>query len=275
MKKNSLILLLVFAVCFFAITSCSKKKADSSAAVSENAVEALKARGVLIMGYDVQFPPLAYTDDNGDLIGYDVELATEVANRLGVELKPLPIDWDDKDNELENGTIDCIWSGYTITEPRKKAHSLTFPYLTNDQVLIVRKEGAVKSFTDLKGRVIGLRSASSSEDAVNSNPSFRNTLGDIIEYKDNKTCLDDLKVGAIDAMVMDGCFAYFLATKTGEPFDVIKTPLSSEEYSICFRKNEPELRDEVEKILLEMAADGTIAQYTTKWFGQDVSLIGK
>ena len=275
MKKNSLILLLVFAVCFFAITSCSKKKTDSAAAVSENAVEALKARGVLIMGYDVQFPPLAYTDDNGDLIGYDVELATEVANRLGVELKPLPIDWDEKDNELENGTIDCIWSGYTITEPRKKAHSLTFPYLTNDQVLIVRKEGAVKSFTDLKGRVIGLRSASSSEDAINSNPSFRNTLGDIIEYKDNKTCLDDLKVGAIDAMVMDGCFAYFLATKTGEPFDVIKTPLSSEEYSICFRKNEPELRDEVEKILLEMAADGTIAQYTTKWFGQDVSLIGK
>ena len=275
MKKNGLVLLLVFAVCFLGITSCSKNKTDAAAAVPLDAVEALKARGVLKMGYDVQFPPLAYTDENGDLVGYDVELAEEVTKRLGVTLQPHPIDWDDKDNELENGTIDCVWSGYTITEPRKKAHSLTFPYLSNDQVLIVRKDGAVKSFNDLQGRVIGLRSASSSEDAINENPSFKNNLGDIIEYKDNKSCLDDLKVGAIDAMVMDGCFAYFIATRTGEPFDVVKTPLSSEEYSICFRKNEPELRDAVETILLEMAKDGTIAKISTKWFGQDVSLIGK
>ena len=275
MKKNGLVLLLVFAVCFLGITSCSKNKTDAAAAVPLDAVEALKARGTLVMGYDVQFPPLAYTDENGDLVGYDVELAQEVTKRLGVTLKPVPIDWDDKDNELENGTIDCVWSGYTITEPRKKAHSLTFPYLANEQVLIVRKDGAVKSFDDLQGRVIGLRSTSSSEDAINENPSFKNNLGDIIEYKDNKSCLDDLKVGAIDAMVMDGCFAYFIATRTGEPFEVVKTPLSSEEYSVCFRKNEPELRDEVEKILLEMAKDGTIAQISTKWFGQDVSLIGK
>ena len=275
MKKNGLVLLLVFAVCFLGITSCSKNKTEAAAAVPADAVEALKARGVLKMGYDVQFPPLAYTDENGDLVGYDVELAEEVTKRLGVTLQPHPIDWDDKDNELENGTIDCVWSGYTITEPRKKAHSLTFPYLSNDQVLIVRKDGAVKSFNDLQGRVIGLRSASSSEDAINENPSFKNNLGDIIEYKDNKSCLDDLKVGAIDAMVMDGCFAYFIATRTGEPFDVVKTPLSSEEYSICFRKNEPELRDAVETILLEMAKDGTIAKISTKWFGQDVSLIGK
>lgn len=275
MKKNSLILSLLFAICFLGITSCSKNKAGSSAAVPADAVEALKARGELVIGYDVQFPPLAYTDENDDLIGYDIELAEEVAKRLGVTLKTQPIDWDDKDNLLEIGTIDCVWSGYTITEPRKKAHSLTYAYLANEQVLIVRKDGAVKSFNDLQGRVIGLRSASSSEDAIKENPTFKNNLGDIIEYKDNKSCLDDLKVGAIDAMVMDSCFAYFIATKTSEPFDVIKTPLSSEEYCVCFRKNEPELRDAVEKILLEMTADGTIKAIDTKWFGQDVSLIGK
>ena len=204
-----------------------------------------------------------------------VELAEIVATRMGVEFKALPIDWDDKDNELENGTIDCIWSGYTITEARKKAHSLTFPYLKNDQVLIVRKEGAVKSYDDLKGRVIGYRSASSSEDAINANSNFKNQLGDIITYKDNKSTLSDLKVGLIDAMVMDGIFAYYYVSHTDEPFSVISTPLSNEEYCICFRKNEPELRDAVEKILLEMVADGTVAQISTKWFGQDVSLIGK
>ena len=271
MKKT--VFILVMFVSLLGFSACNKNKTVEIAQLDP--VEAIKARGILIMGYDVQFPPLAYEDDDGNLVGYDVELAGQVAKRLGLTLKAIPIDWDDKDNELENGTIDCVWSGYTITEPRKKAHSLTFPYLSNEQVLIVRKNGAVKSFNDLQGRVIGLRSASSSEDAINENPSFKKSLGDIIEYKDNKSCLDDLKVGAIDAMVMDGCFAYFIATQTGEPFDVIKTPLSSEEYCICFRKNEPELRDAVEKILLDMANDGTIAQISTKWFGQDVSLIGK
>lgn len=275
MKKSAFGFILVSFVLILSFSACNKNKSGGSTAAPKDAVEALKSRGVFVIGYDVSFPPLAYTDENDELVGYDIELAAEVAKRLGIELKPLPIDWDDKDNELENGTIDCVWSGYTITEPRKKAHSLTFPYLANEQVLIVRKDGAVKSFDDLQGRVIGLRSASSSSDAINENSAFKNNLGDIIEYKDNKSCLDDLKVGAIDAMVMDSCFAYFIATKTGEPFDVIKTPLSSEEYCICFRKNEPELRDAVERILLLMAADGTISKIATKWFGQDVSLIGK
>ena len=271
MKKTAFVLVILISL--LGSSACNKNKTIETAHL--DAVEALKARGTLIMGYDVQFPPLAYADDDGELVGYDVELAEEVSKRLGVTLKAIPIDWDDKDNELENGTIDCVWSGYSITEPRKKAHSLTFPYLANEQVLIVRKDGAVKSFSDLQGRVIGLRSASSSSDAINENPSFKNNLGDIIEYKDNKSCLDDLKVGAIDAMVMDSCFAYFLATQTGEPFDVVKTPLSSEEYCVCFRKNDPELRDAVEEILMEMVKDGTVARISTKWFGKDVSLIGK
>ncbi len=275
MKKNACKVIILSLICVLAFASCNKNKNDQASGKQMNAVEALKARGALVIGYDYDFQPLAFRDSNNELVGYDVELAQIVADRLGVELKALPIDWDDKDNELENGTIDCIWSGYTITDARKKAHSLTFPYLNNEQVLIVRKEGAVKSFDDLQGRVIGYRSASSSEDAINANSNFKNKLGDIITYKDNKSTLADLKVGVIDAMVMDGVFAYYYVTHSNEPFSVISTPLSTEEYSICFRKNEPELRDEVEIILKEMAADGTIAQISTKWFGQDVSLIGK
>ncbi len=273
MKKNACRVILFSFICVLALASCNKNKNEQASAKQMNAIEALKSRGSLVIGYDVDFQPLAFRNSENELVGYDVELAEIVAKRMGVELKTLPIDWDDKDNELENGTIDCIWSGYTITEARKKAHSLTFPYLKNEQVLIVRKEGSVKNFDDLQGRVIGYRSASSSEDAINANPSFKNKLADEITYKDNKSTLADLKVGVIDAMVMDGVFAYYYVTHSGEPFSVISTPLSNEEYAICFRKNEPELRDEVERILKEMAADGTIAAISTKWFGQDVSLI--
>ena len=275
MKKNTFALVLVSFVLIIGFSACSKNKTASSAATQKDAVEALKSRGVLVIGYDVDFMPLAFKDSNNELVGYDLELAEETAKRLGVELKALPIDWEDKDNELENGTIDCIWSGYTITDARKKAHSLTSHYLANQQVLIVRKNGAVKSYDDLTGRVIGYRGASSSEDAINGNSSFKNKIGDAITYKDNKSCLADLKVGLIDAMVMDGIFAYYYVAHTDEPFEVIPTPLSDEEYSVCFRKNEPELRDAVEKILLEMAKDGTVERISTKWFGQDVSLIGK
>lgn len=274
MKKSAFCFILLSSICILIFSACDKNKTKTET-VTLDAVEALKTRGTLVIGYDYSFPPLAFTNDNGEIVGYDIDLAKEVAKRMGVSLKPLPIDWDDKDNELEIGTIDCIWSGYTITDARKKAHSLTFPYLANEQILIVRKEGTVKSYDDLQGRVVGLRSASSSEDAINNNASFKNKISDVIAYKDNKSVLDDLSVGLIDAMVMDSVFAYYYIAQTGEPFEVIPTPLSSEEYSVCFRKNEPELRDYVEKILLEMAADGTIAEYSKKWFGQDVSLIGK
>ncbi|MBO4532945.1 MAG: amino acid ABC transporter substrate-binding protein [Treponema sp.] len=274
MKKSLFALFLTLCFCSIFIMGCSKNK-QAAVEAPKDAVAALKARGELIIGYDIDFPPLAFKDGNGELVGYDVELAKEVANRMGVEFKAVPIAWEDKDNELENGDIDCIWSGYTITDARRKAHCLTFAYLSNEQVLIVRKTGSVQKYDDLEGRVIGYRGASSSEDAVNENPSFKNKLGDILTYKDNKSCLEDLKVGAIDAMVMDGIFAYYYVTHTNEPFTVIPTPLSNEKYCICFRKNEPDLRNYVEEILMQMAADGTVEKISTKWFGQDVSLIGK
>ena len=274
MKKSVSGFILTLGFCIVLFSGCSKNKTAQSNA-PKDAVQALKSRGALVIGYDIDFPPLAFKDESGELVGYDVELAKEVAARMGVELKAIPINWEDKDNELENGDIDCIWSGYTITDARRKAHCLTFAYLANEQVLIVRKTGSVQKYDDLEGRVIGYRGASSSEDAINANPSFKNKLADMLTYKDNKSCLEDLKVGAIDAMVMDGVFAYYYVTHTNEPFTVISTPLSNEKYCICFRKSEPDLRNYVEELLTQMAVDGTIAEISTKWFGQDVSLIGK
>ncbi|MBP5602317.1 MAG: amino acid ABC transporter substrate-binding protein [Treponema sp.] len=274
MRKNRLILAVMSVVLALTLSACSKKGKDSSAGPA-NAVEALKERGVFVLGLDDSFPPLGYRDDNNEIVGYDIDLAKEVAKRMGVKFKAQPIDWDAKEMELETGKIDCIWNGFTITEDRKAALSMTFPYLDNEQVLVVRQNGAIQTLDDMKGRVVGYQSGSSAQEAIDENPAFKNTLADIIAFKENITALNDLKVGGVDGVVMDSVVANYSIAQTGEPFTVVKNSLANEEYGIGFRKKEPELRDEVERILKEMAADGTVASISKKWFGKDISVIGK
>ena len=277
MKKNlfSFVLMVISFVCVLAFAGCSKKSSSSAAETPANAVEALKARGVFVLGLDDSFPPLGYRNDDNEIVGFDIDLAKEVAKRMGVKFKAQPIDWDAKEMELETGKIDCIWNGFTITEDRKKALSMSFPYLDNEQVLVVRKNGAIKTLDDMRGRVVGYQTGSSAQEAIDDNPEFKNTLADIITFKENITALNDLKVGGIDGVVMDSVVANYSLTQTGEPFTIIPNSLANEEYGIGFRKKEPELRDEVERILKEMAADGTVSKISTKWFGKDITVIGR
>ena len=275
MKKSVLIFVAAAVLCSITFSGCKKKGADSSASKPADAVEALKARGVFVLGLDDSFPPLGYRDDDNNIVGYDIDLAKEVAKRLGVQFKAQPIDWDAKEMELETGKIDCIWNGFTITEDRKKALSMSFPYLDNEQVLVVRQNGAIKTLDDMRGRVVGYQSGSSAQEAIDDNPGFKNTLADIIAFKENITALNDLKVGGVDGVVMDSVVANYSIAQTGEPFEIVKNSLANEEYGIGFRKKEPELRDEVERILKEMVADGTVASISKKWFGKDISVIGR
>ena len=268
MKK--IIGLLLLSAVLFGTVSCTKKaKADP--------VAALKARGTFVLGLDDSFPPLGYRDDNNQIVGYDIDLAKEVAKRLGVTFKAQPIDWDAKEMELETGKIDCIWNGFTITEDRKNALSFTFAYLNNEQVLVVRNGSGIKTLADMKGKTLGIQSGSSAQDAVDedANKDFKKNLANIIAFKDNITALNDLKIGGVDGVVMDSVVANYTISLTKEPFYVLEEPLANEAYGIGFRKNEPELRDEVQKILIEMQKDGTVAAISQKWFGKDLSVIGK
>ena len=275
MKKSVLIFVAAAVLCSITFSGCKKKGAGSSASKPADAVEALKARGVFVLGLDDSFPPLGYRNDDNEIVGYDIDLAKEVAKRLGVQFKAQPIDWDAKEMELETGKIDCIWNGFTITEDRKKALSMSFPYLDNEQVLVVRQNGAIKTLDDMRGRVVGYQSGSSAQEAIDDNPGFKNTLADIIAFKENITALNDLKVGGVDGVVMDSVVANYSIAQTGEPFEIVKNSLANEEYGIGFRKKEPELRDEVERILKEMVADGTVASISKRWFGKDISVIGR
>lgn len=250
-------------------TGCSKK------AVADNSVEDLKKRGTFILGLDDSFPPLGFRDDANNIVGYDIDLGKEVASRLGVEFKAQPIDWSAKEQELATGQIDCIWNGFTMTEERKEALSFTEAYLDNAQVLIVQKDSGIKTLADMKGKVIGVQSGSSAQEAVDGNPEFKAGLKKIVEFKDNIVALNDLEIGGVDGVVMDSVVGNYSIAQTGKPFEAVEEALSTEEYGVAFRKGDVKLRDEVQKILKEMEADGTVEKISNSWFGKNISVIGR
>lgn len=233
-----------------------------------------KPRTKFVIGLDANFPPMGFYD--GDkLTGYDVELAQEVAKRLNLEFEAKPINWQDKDKEIQSGNIDCIWSGFTILEERQKQYIFTKPYLSNEQVLVLNNDTKVKSLADVKNFVIGCQSYSSAEDAINANPTFYSSLKSIIYSEDYLKALDDLKNRKVDGIVMDSIVAQYLIAVSDEPFVILDEPLAYEDYGIGFKKDKDgeELCKLVWETLRGMQSDGTVSAISRKYFGTDISKI--
>jgi polar amino acid transport system substrate-binding protein len=192
-----------------------------------------------------------------------------------VQLVPQPIDWNAKEQELNTGKIDCIWNGFTITDERKKALAFTKPYLRNAQVVVVKKSSGYATLASLKGKKVGLQAGSSAAGALEAAKEFRASLGEVVEFKDNLTALMDLDVRGVDAVVMDLILAEDNIKRSGKSYVILKETLAPEVFGVGFRKNDLALRDAVEGALEAMAKDGTLAAITTRWFGSDISVVGK
>ena len=233
--------------------------------------------GKFVLGLDASFPPMGFTEADGTITGYDIDLAKEVSKRLNLEFVAKPINWEAKELELSSGSIDCIWNGFTMTEERLEKMAFTSAYLNNDQILVVRNDGTINSLKDAEGKVIGCQSGSSAEEAIESNKEFASSLKSVKKYEDNLTALNDLEVGGIDAVVMDSVVADYTIKIGKRNLTVVEESLSKEAYGIGFRNDENgiELRDKVQKVLLEMAEDGTVAKISENWFGKDISVIAK
>ncbi len=246
-----------------------------TALAADGSLAAVKQKGKLVLGLDDSFPPMGFRNDDNQIVGYDIDLAKEVARRLGVQLVPQPIDWNAKEQELNTGKIDCIWNGFTITDERKKAITFTKPYLRNAQVVVVKKSSGYSTLASLKGKKVGLQAGSSAADALEAAKPFRASLAEVVEFKDNLTALMDLEVRGVDAVVMDLIVAEDNIKRSGKAYAVLKESLAPEVFGVGFRKNDLALRDAVQGALNAMAADGTLAKLTTKWFGSDISVVGK
>ena len=257
-----------------AAETTAEKKEETTTAGTTAAETAEAAGGTLIVGFDQDFPPMGFVGDNGEYTGFDLDLAKEVASRLGLEYKAQPIAWDSKDMELESGNIDCIWNGFTITG-REDDYTWTTPYMANKQVFVVANDSDIKSQADLAGKVVEVQADSSAEAALKENQDLANTFGQLLTTPDDNTAFMDLEQGAVDAVAMDVIVAGYQIKQRNADFKILDDSLSEEEYGIGFKKGNTELRDKVQGALEEMAADGTLAKISDEWFGEDVTTIGK
>jgi len=216
-------------------------------------------------------------DDNGDYVGFDLDLAKEVADRLGLEVVYQPIDWDAKDMELESGAIDCIWNGFTMSDERLDAYTWSEPYVDNSQVVVVAKDSGIGSLADLAGKVLCVQADSSALEAIESedHAELKASLGELMQVPEYNTAFMNLEAGAVDAIAMDVGVAKYQIESRGADFVILDEKLSPELYGVGFKKGNTALRDAVQEKLDEMAEDGTLLEIATKWDQQDTLVLGK
>ncbi|MFA6817222.1 MAG: amino acid ABC transporter substrate-binding protein [Lentisphaeria bacterium] len=251
--KKLLLFALVAAVCVIGIVGCSRKEAKTGKS--------------FIVGFDADFPPYGFKDKERNLVGYDLDLAAEVAKRNGWKLKLKPINWDSKDMELDAGTIDCIWNGFTING-REGKYEFTEPYADNSQVFMVKKSSGIKTFADLKGAVVAVQTDTpalkklQSEEYKDLKASFKNLL----ICPDFNTAFMNLDAGAAQAVAIDVGVANFQMKGREAEFSILKEVLMAEQYAVGFKLGKGALRDAVQKTMKAMVADGTFAKISEKWF---------
>jgi len=266
MKHISLIFLL------FAAAGMLFAAGVEEASGQDNSLKNILDKGELVLGLDDSFPPMGFRDDNGEIAGFDIDLAREVAARMGVELRLQSIDWDAKVLDLNSRDIDVIWNGLTINDDRREMITFSKPYIANRQIIIVKAESGIDRKADLAGAKVAIRLGSSAGDAVNSDPEVLATFEDLYKYQDNVQALMDLEIGRVDAVVVDEILGRYYISKKPGVFHVAADFFAEEEYGIGFRLGEFAFAAEVDRILDEMVADGTAAAISRKWFGEDVLL---
>ena len=219
-----------------------------------------------IVGFDAAFPPYGYQDENGEYVGFDLDLAAEVCKRNDWELVKQPIDWNAKDMELNSGTISCIWNGFTMNG-REDEYAWTDPYVDNSQVFVVKADSGIATFADLAGKSVAVQTDSSAEAALkeDDNKELKDSFKELVVVSDYNTAFMNLDSNAVEAIAMDiGVAKYQMESRDGE-YKILDDVLSVEQYAVGFAKNNTELRDKVQKTLDEMRKDGKFAEIAEKW----------
>lgn len=221
----------------------------------------------LTVGFDAEYPPFGYKDESGEYTGFDLELAGKVAEMEGWELVKTPIDWDSKDMELNSGSIDCIWNGFTING-REDDYTWSVPYCDNSQVIVVPADSEVKTLADLAGKKVGVQTASAAYDVLTDEEGQKeigDTFAELQQFGDYNTAFTELQAGSLDAIAVDIGVAKYQLNQRGDGFVMLEENLNSEKYGVGFKKGNEELRDVINADLQKLNEDGTVAALAEKY----------
>jgi polar amino acid transport system substrate-binding protein len=259
-KKRGTLLLVVMTMVAMFMVGCSS---DAPAGDSE-----LKP---VVMGLDDTFAPMGFRDEKGELVGFDIDLAREVATREGWDITFQPIDWSMKETELNAGNIDLIWNGYSITDERKEKVNFSDPYLANAQIVITLSDSEIMNLSDMEGKSVATQAESSSLDAARAQAGLVESFKDakLIEYATFNEVFNDLESGRADAIIADEVLArYYMANKGAEAYKVLEENLGPEQFGIGVRKDDEELLTELNDALKAMKDDGKYDEFYSKWFAK-------
>ncbi len=246
-------------------SSASSSKSSSTTSASSSSTETGVEDGKFTVGFDAEYPPYGYKDENGEYTGFDLELAQAVCDKEGWELEKKPINWDSKDLELNSGSIDCIWNGFTMNG-REDDYTFSIPYVDNSQVIVVSEQSGIESLSDLAGKTVGVQAASAALDVLQGDQKeLSDTFASLNEFSDYNTAFNELKAGALDALAIDIGVANYQIESRGDGYVILDEKLNSEKYAVGFKKGNQTLADIVSNDIMELNEDGTVAKLAEKY----------
>lgn len=268
MKK---MMTMVMAAALLVTVGCSAAPAPTAPATDNTAD--IKAKGEIVVGLDDTFVPMGFRDASGNIVGFDVDMATEALSRMDLKVKFQPIDWSLKETELNSKNIDLIWNGYTITDSRKEIVNFTSPYLDNRQSIVVLAGSDIKAKADLEGKTVATQTSSSSYEAITADADVMAGFegGEPILFDTYNEAFIDLEAGRVDAVVADEILArYYTAQRGVEKYAFLSDDFGDEEYGVGVRKSDTVLLQELNAALDAMKADGKAEEISVKWFGENI-----
>ena len=249
------------------IAGCAGKNKDSD----DLSLQKVLDSGQLVLGLDENYPPMGYRDESGQIVGFDIDMAQEVCKRIGISLVTQPIEWEKKEEELNNGAIDCIWNGMSVSPDRMASMCLSQSYLRSELVFVVMSDSNIKDVHDIKGKTVGVQLGSTTEDELKKSALIQDIT--LAGYVDNKELMQDLVQRKVDVAFIDTISTYYYSSMNDDSIYVLPTVFSREELAIGFRKDDHALRNKVQDTINEMNADGTLKTISEKWFGSDITIV--
>lgn len=266
MKKTAWCFLLICIVSFF---SCTNKTLKIKY-IEDPSLAKIQMKRALVIGVDYDMAILSFKNDQNEPTGYDVEIFEALCAKMKIRPIFYPIDWSKKADLLNMGFIDCIISGFSVSEERKKEYRLISPYLQNAQIIVTLAKNRYNRLTDLKNKQIGVKRGTIGAATIEKTPALASAV--LVEYSNFETLYEKLREQTVDGIVVDLISSYD-KIKAQDIYKIIDEPISSEFYTFAFRKNDNTLAEKIEAELKELDKEGIIPDLSRKWFGANLSVL--
>lgn len=271
MKKKIMLMMSLLAIAI-SLSACHIKSKKQLIEHPDTWNKIEKSKKVVI-GIDDSFVPMDFQQPNGKVVGYDVDLARKVFDQYGIQVDFQPIDWSMNITELNNGTIDLIWNGFTINKQREKKILFSEPYLKNSQVLVTKKSSNIRQVSQMKNKQLGVQTGSAGQMDLDQHPKvLKNFIKDKdpILYDTFNDAFIDLDADRISGLLIDQVYADYYIKKLqtdNVKYRVLNIPFDSDYYGVGMKKHDTELKNKINHGLNKLSQDGEIKKLNQKWLG--------